>query len=67
MFEISASESGTVSMHKRMRVCANEFLARVSEGVIHRVYTVVIQSGFGGTHRHKVIGGIGRLVTVSQL
>ena len=30
-----------------MRACADEFLAMVTEGVIHGVYKVVTQSSFG--------------------
>ena len=46
MFQISASELGTLGMHRRMRACADEFLATVTEGVVHNVYKVVIRSSF---------------------
>ena len=40
MFKIYASEFGSVGMHKRMRACADEFLATITEGVVHSVYKV---------------------------
>ena len=41
MFKISASEFCTMGMPKRKRACADEFLATVTEGVVHGVYKVV--------------------------
>ena len=38
MFKISASEFRTVGMCRRMRACRDEFLAMVTEGVVHGVY-----------------------------
>ena len=37
MFKISASEFGTVSMRSRIRACVDDFLATVTEGVVHGV------------------------------
>ena len=54
MFNISASEFCTVGMCRRMPVCADEFLAMVTEGVVHSVVTL---SSFGVAKRHKVSGG----------
>ena len=57
MFKISASEFGTVE----------EFLATVTEGVIHGVYKVVIRSSFrliGDRRQEEVNRCFG---TVSQL
>ena len=41
MFKISASEFGTVSRHRQMWACTDEFLAMVTEGVVHSVYVTV--------------------------
>ena len=59
-FQISASDFGTVSMRRRFRPCAYEFLTMVTKGVVHCVHKVVIQSSFGLIRRHKVSYGIGR-------
>ena len=48
MFKISTSEFGI--MCKRIRACADEFLAMVTEG------TVVTESSFGVTQRQDVSG-----------
>ena len=56
-FKNSASEFGTLQMHRRMQLCTNEFLAEVTEGVVHGVHKVVTQSSFGVTQRHKASGG----------
>ena len=37
-FKISASEFGTMCMCRRMRACTDEFLAAVTEGVVHGLY-----------------------------
>ena len=42
MFEISASDFVTMSMHRRFPACAYEFFTMVTEGVVHGVYEVVI-------------------------
>ena len=42
MFKISASEFCTLSMGRRL--CTDEFLARVTECVVHSVYKFVTQS-----------------------
>ena len=47
LFEISTSKFGTTSMHRRCRACAYEFLTTVTEGVVHGVHKVVIQSSYG--------------------
>ena len=36
-FKISASDFGTVDMHRRKRACTDEFLATVTEGVVQGV------------------------------
>ena len=40
-----------------MRACADEFLATVTEGVVHGVYKVVTRLSFGIIWQHKVSGG----------
>ena len=35
-----------VDMHRRIRVFADEFLATVTEGLVHGVYKVVTRSSF---------------------
>ena len=57
MFKIYAFEFSTVGMCRRMRACADEFLAMVSEGVVYVVYKVSTWSSFSVTWRHKVSGG----------
>ena len=44
MFKISISDFGTVGMHRQKEVCADKFLAMVTEGVVHSVYKVVTRS-----------------------
>ena len=44
MFNISASEFGTVSICRWLRECADEFLATVNESVVHSEY-----KGYGWT------------------
>ena len=46
IFELCVSDFGTVSMHRRLCVCAYEFLTMVTEGVVHAVQKVVILSYF---------------------
>ena len=46
-FKIANSEFGTVSMCRQMHACADEYLAAVTESVVHSVYRVVTQSFFG--------------------
>ena len=46
-----------------MPACSDEFLARVTEGVVHGVYKVITQSVFGVTQRVEVNG---HFETVSQ-
>ena len=41
MFQISSSEFGTMSMHRQGPLCIDEFLAAVTEGVVHSVYKFV--------------------------
>ena len=47
MFKISASEVGTMAMWKWVCAFAYKFLTMVTEGVVHGVHKVVIQSSFG--------------------
>ena len=54
MFEISNSEFGTVGMRRRFRTCTYEFLAMVTEGVVHGVHKVLIQLSFIVIQKHKV-------------
>ena len=54
-FKISASKFGILPT--QMRACIVEFLAKVTECVVHSVYKVVTPSSFGVTQRHKVSGG----------
>ena len=63
MFKISTSEFGTVFMRRQMEACTDEFLTRVTEGVIHNVYKMVTWLSFGVTQRHKISG---HFATVSQ-
>ena len=44
MFKISAFEFGTMSKRRRMQACTDEFLATVTEGVVHDVYKVPLLS-----------------------
>ena len=41
IFNISTSEFRTATMHRRIRACTYEFLANVTEGVVHDVYKVM--------------------------
>ena len=45
-FKISSSGLLTMSMRRRMRACADEFLAMVTEGLVHGVRKVVTRSSF---------------------
>ena len=56
MFKISASEFCTMNIRRHMQACVDEFLAMVTEGVVHAVYKVVTRSSFGVTGRHKASG-----------
>ena len=42
-----------------MQACADEFLAMVTEGIVHGVYKIVTRSSFGVTWHHKASVGIG--------
>ena len=53
LFEISASEFGTINIRRRFRTCSDEFLTTVTEGVVHGVNKVVIQSFFSEIPQHK--------------
>ena len=57
LFKISASDFGTVSMHRSFCACAYHFLTTVTEGVVHSVHRVVIQSSSGIIQQHKANGG----------
>ena len=54
LFKISASDFDTVSLCRRFRACAYEFLTTVTEGVVYGVHKVVIRSSFVVIRRHKV-------------
>ena len=60
MFKISASEFGTMGIRRQMRACTDEFLAMVTEGVVHSVQKVVTWSCFSVTWQVE-------LVDISQL
>ena len=53
MFEISASEFGTMSMHRQFCACAYECLTTVTEGVVHGVHKIVVRSSFGVIRQYK--------------
>ena len=55
MFKISSSDFRTMSMHRKIQTCTDEFLT-VTEGVVYDMYKVVTWSWFGVTVRHKVSG-----------
>ena len=57
MFQISASEFGTVSIRRRMQAFADEFLAMVTEGVVNGVFSVVTWPYFSVTWLEKSSGG----------
>ena len=40
------------------RACTDEFLAMVTEGVVHSVCKVVTRLSFGAIRQHKASGGI---------
>ena len=46
MFQISASEFGTMDMCRQMRAWADEFVVMVTEGMVHGVCKVVAQPSF---------------------
>ena len=48
------SEVGTVSMFRRFRAYAYDFLIAVTEGVVHGVHKVVMRSSFGVIWRVEV-------------
>ena len=54
--ENSSSEFFTVRTHRQMRASADEFLATVTEVVVHGVYKAVTRSSLGETRRHKACG-----------
>ena len=54
LFQISTSQFCTVGIHRRLWACTDEFLSRVTEGIVHGVHKVVTQSYFSVTHQHKV-------------
>ena len=57
MFKISASEFCILGMYRRMQACTDEFLAVVTEDVVHSGYKVVTRACFGVTrHRIEVLG-----------
>ena len=43
-FQISASDFGTVTMHRQFRTYVYEFPITVTEGLVHNVHKVVIRS-----------------------
>ena len=48
-----------MGMSRRFCTCTYEFRSTVTEGVVHSVHKIVIQSSFGVIQRHKVSQGIG--------
>ena len=54
IFEFSTSDFGTVSMRRQLCTSACEFLSTVTEGVVHGVHKVAIQSFFGVIWQNKV-------------
>ena len=46
MFKISASDFGTVGERRQKRPCADNFVAMVTEAVVHGVYSVVARLSF---------------------
>ena len=44
---MSDAEFGSVNMRRQMQACVDEFLAMVTEGVVHGVYKVVTRLSFG--------------------
>ena len=54
MFKISTSEFCITGMCRGMRACSDEFLATVTEGVVHGVYKVVTRLSFSVTRWHEV-------------
>ena len=57
MFQIFASDLGTVGLSRPKQACAGKFLATVTEGVVHGVYKVVTRSSVGVIQRHTASGG----------
>ena len=57
MFKIPAFEFGTVNICRRMQACAVDFLATVTEGLVHSVYKIVTSLSFTVTCGHKVMRG----------
>ena len=57
LFKISTSDFRTVGMHRQKRACTDEFLAMVTEGVVHSVYKVVTWWSFGVIWQEKANGG----------
>ena len=49
MIKISTSEFCTVGMRRRVRTCTDDFLAMVTEDVVHCVYKVMTRSSFSVT------------------
>ena len=50
MIKISTTQFGTITMRRRMRACTYQFLATVTEGIVHDVFQ-------GVTWQHKANGG----------
>ena len=55
IFAVSASDCSTVNMRRQFCICTYEFLSMVTEGVIHNVHKVVIQSSFSVIRVHKKV------------
>ena len=53
IFKISASDFGTMTMHRGFCACVYEFLTTVTEGVVHGAHKVVIRLSFGVIRQHK--------------
>ena len=68
MFKISASVHLTLSMHRGMRVSADEFFATITAGVVHGVCKVVTWSSVCvNTVDRMRVEVHGHFATVSQL
>ena len=63
MCKISASDCLSMSIRRSVPACADDFLAIVTEGVVHSVCKVVTQSSYGDIRQ---VEANGRLSTVSQ-
>ena len=69
MCKMSVSEFGSVGMRRRMDACTSEFLAVVTESVVHGEYNVVTRPSFSVTRNIRQVEVNGRFancVTISH-